>query len=194
MTGSVVQTAVDAIRQRIDLPTVIAEHTLITTDSDGFALAACPLHHDGDTGVIVARAASGVWHCAGCGNGGDVITFTQRTQNTTRRAAITRLYGRLIAPDPEGAHPMATTITDRLMRSTSTPHTARRTDDGWEVSYLPGRILTRSQATSAMLIAVRAGHGTGLHDHQNWQHINTWAAELGLTGPDAITKATDPPA
>ena len=29
--------------------------------------------------------------------------------------------------------------------------------------------------------------------HRLWPHIQGWAAELGLTGPDAIARATQPP-
>ena len=35
---------------------------------------------------------------------------------------------------------------------------------------------------------------TGLHQgHRLWPHIQSWAAELGLTAPDAITRASEPP-
>jgi hypothetical protein len=45
------------------------------------------------------------------------------------------------------------TITDTSMSSPATPHTAAATGGGWTVSWLPGRILTRDQATTAMVIA-----------------------------------------
>ena len=44
-----------------------------------------------------------------------------------------------------------------------------------------------------MLLADIAGKG-GLHEgHRLWPHIESWAAELGLTGPDAIARASQPP-
>ena len=45
------------------------------------------------------------------------------------------------------------TITDTNMTSPATPHTATATGGGWKVSWLPGRILDRNQATTAMVIA-----------------------------------------
>jgi hypothetical protein len=87
---------------------------------------------------------------------------------------------------------MATTITDKLMRSTKTTHTARLTDAGWEVSWLPGRVLDRNQAVTAMQIAAHVGGGVGLHDDPIWPHIDGWARELGLTGPDAVVRASEP--
>ncbi len=49
------------------------------------------------------------------------------------------------------------TITDTSMTSPATPHTAMATGRGWEVSWLPGRMLTRDQATTAMVIANLVG-------------------------------------
>src|ERR1019366_567403 len=88
---------------------------------------------------------------------------------------------------------MATTITDQLMRSTDTAHTAKHTDAGWEVSWLPGRVLSRNEAVTAMQLAARVGRGVGLHDDPIWPHIDGWAAELGLTGPDAVVRASESP-
>src|SRR6266567_3781559 len=42
---------------------------------------------------------------------------------------------------------MALTITDKIMRSGQTPHTATPAGDGWEVSWLPRRVLTRNQCS-----------------------------------------------
>lgn len=88
---------------------------------------------------------------------------------------------------------MALTITDKAMRSTETPHTARPAGDGWEVTWLPGRALTRSQAVSAMQIAAKAGRGIDLSDDPIWPHLDGWAAELDLTGPRAVVLASEPP-
>jgi hypothetical protein len=39
-----------------------------------------------------------------------------------------------------------------------------------------------------------AAAGTGLHEgHRLWPHIQGWAAELGLTGPEAVAAASQPP-
>lgn len=53
---------------------------------------------------------------------------------------------------------MALTITDRVMRSTQTSHTASCApgSDRWGVTWLPGRVLSRDQAVAAMRIAEEA--------------------------------------
>ena len=50
---------------------------------------------------------------------------------------------------------MTLTINDTTMTSDQTPHTARHAPsrNGWEVSWLPGRILDRNSAITAMVLA-----------------------------------------
>jgi len=90
---------------------------------------------------------------------------------------------------------MTLTILDTTMTSDRNPHTARYAPGrhGWEVSWLPGRVLDRNTAITAMTLADTAAE-PGLHEgHRLWPFIQGWAAELGLTGPDAITCASQPP-
>ena len=85
-------------------------------------------------------------------------------------------------------------ITDTYMTSPNTPHTASATGDGWEVSWLPGRTLDRNQATTAMVIAdIVGGRGAGLSDDPIWPFLDNWAAEMGLSGPNAVVRASKPP-
>jgi DNA primase len=94
---TVSETAAAAIHERITVDTVLAETILITVDSDGTVIGRCPFHGEGnDSGVILARPASGVWHCYACGTGGDVVAWVQRSRRVSRRAAIAHLWGRLI--------------------------------------------------------------------------------------------------
>ena len=90
---------------------------------------------------------------------------------------------------------MTLTINDTLMTSDQTGHTARQASsrNGWEVSWLPGQILDRNAAITAMILADTAGEEDLHEGHRLWPHIQGWAAELGLTGPDAITRASQPP-
>ena len=86
---------------------------------------------------------------------------------------------------------MTLTINDATMTSDQTAHTARQAPGRqhlWEVSWLPGRVLDRNSAVTAMVLAGQAG----VHDlnerHRLWPHIEGWAAELGLTGHDAVNR------
>jgi hypothetical protein len=91
---------------------------------------------------------------------------------------------------------MALIITGTTMTSDHSAHTARQapgTQRGWEVSWLPGQILDRDTATTAMILADIAGKGDLRQGHRHWPVVERWAADLGLTGPDAITQASQPP-
>jgi len=92
---------------------------------------------------------------------------------------------------------MSTTITGNLMRSTDTRHTARPFISGyggWVVTWIPERVLTRDQAITAMTIAeVVATHDMTDNQAPIWAHIDSWAAELGLSGPNAVSRASESP-
>jgi hypothetical protein len=91
---------------------------------------------------------------------------------------------------------MTLTINDDTMTSDQTPHTARLAPGCqyiWQVSWLPGEVLDRNSAITAMTLADTAAKGDLHEGHRLWPHIEGWAAELGLTGTDAITRASEPP-
>jgi hypothetical protein len=77
----------------------------------------------------------------------------------------------------------------KLIRSADSPHEARPTAGGWEVSWLPGQTLTRSQAVSAMQITAKVGRGVE-QDDRMWPHIDR-VALLGLSGTDAVVRASE---
>ena len=90
---------------------------------------------------------------------------------------------------------MTLTITGTTMTSDHTAHTARQAPgrNAWKVSWLPGQALDRNTAITAMTLAEVAAEDDLHEGHRLWPHIQGWAAELGLTGPDAIARATQPP-
>jgi hypothetical protein len=83
------------------------------------------------------------------------------------------------------------TINDTTMTSDQTEHTALQAPGNqhlWEVSWLPGRALDRNSAITAMTLADHASERDMNERHRIWPAIESWAAELGLTGPDAISQ------
>jgi hypothetical protein len=90
---------------------------------------------------------------------------------------------------------VALTINDSFMTSDRTAHTARHSPgrNGWEVSWLPGQTLDRNSAITAMVLADTTADPGLREGHRLWPHIQSWAGELGLTAPDAITRISQPP-
>jgi hypothetical protein len=90
---------------------------------------------------------------------------------------------------------MTVTINDTTMTSDHSDCTARRAPgrNSWEVSWLPSQLLDRNTAVTAMILAGTAAE-PDLHDsHRLWPHIQSWAAELGLIAPDALSRASQHP-
>lgn len=77
---------------------------------------------------------------------------------------------------------------DGLMSSDTTTHTAREVDNGWVVSWLPGRVVDRNQAVTAMLLVESVAEGGVL----GWRRAvaDIWAAELDLTLGEALALAS----
>jgi hypothetical protein len=84
---------------------------------------------------------------------------------------------------------MSVEISDSGMSSTNSEHIARQiSDTGWEVSWLPGRVLDRHQATSGMLLVDTVASGLSVEDAR-WPLLDAWARDLGLSGPEAVVRA-----
>jgi hypothetical protein len=91
---------------------------------------------------------------------------------------------------------MTLTINDTTITSDQNPHTGHLAPGCqyiWQVSWLPGEVLDRNSVITAMLLADITGQGDLPEGHRLWPHIQSWAAELGLTGTDAIARASQPP-
>jgi hypothetical protein len=84
---------------------------------------------------------------------------------------------------------MTLTINDTTMTSDQTGHTARHepSQNGWQVSWLPGRVLDRNSAITAMVLADTSADGRVREGHRLWPHIQ------GLTGTDAVAAISQPP-
>jgi hypothetical protein len=90
---------------------------------------------------------------------------------------------------------MTLASTDTTMTSDQTAHIARLAPGSqhlWEVSWLPGQALNRTSAMNAMIVADLAGDADLNERHHLWPFIESWAAELGMTGSDAVNQASQP--
>ena len=91
---------------------------------------------------------------------------------------------------------MALNIQPDGITSDRTLHTALPATDArhpWEVSWLPGRRVSRDNAITAMVLADLASPGEMDAGHWLWPHFQGLAAQLGLTAPEALAHIADPP-
>jgi len=82
-------------------------------------------------------------------------------------------------------------ITDDAMTSDATPHQARLVETGWELSWLPGRVLDRNQAVTGMVLAETVADGSAV-EASRVPLITALASELGLTGTQVVAQASSP--
>ena len=87
---------IDRVREATDLVELFSEVTKVRKSGRSY-MAVCPFHQEKTPSMSLDRGR-GLYHCFGCGEGGDVFTFLQKTQgldfyealeNLARRAGIT---------------------------------------------------------------------------------------------------------
>lgn len=85
---------VQTVKERASIEEVVREHVTLRGAGVGSLKGLCPFH-DEKTPSFTVRPAVGTYHCFGCGEGGDVISFIQAIDHLTFAEAVERLADRL---------------------------------------------------------------------------------------------------
>jgi DNA primase len=89
-------TSVDAVKQAADIVAVIEQRTQLRK-AGGELLGRCPFHEE-RTPSFSVNASKQLYHCHGCGVGGDLITFVRETEGLDFTGAIEWLAERFNVP------------------------------------------------------------------------------------------------
>lgn len=81
--------AVDEIKARLDVEQVIGPHVDLKRSGSGLK-GLCPFHAE-KTPSFYVFPARGTFHCFGCGQGGDILTFVQNFEKVDFREALHQL-------------------------------------------------------------------------------------------------------
>jgi DNA primase len=84
---------IDEIKRRNDLAEVVTEHGIELKRRGRTLFGLCPFHQEKTASFGVSREA-GLFHCFGCGAGGDVIGFVVRFHQLSFPEALKRLADR----------------------------------------------------------------------------------------------------
>src|SRR5262249_21805004 len=82
-----------AVREKSPIADVIGEHVQLRNAGGGNLKGLCPFHDEKSPSLSVSPS-KGLFHCFGCGAGGDVIRFVERIENLGFTEAAERLAAR----------------------------------------------------------------------------------------------------
>jgi DNA primase len=81
------------VRERAKIDEVVSQHVTLRNAGGGSLKGLCPFHDEKSPSFHVTPSR-GFYHCFGCGEGGDVITFVQKIEGVGFTEAVERLANR----------------------------------------------------------------------------------------------------
>ncbi|QDW63725.1 DNA primase [Oerskovia sp. KBS0722] len=94
MAGLIRREDVDAVRERARIDEIVSSHVTLKPAGVGSLKGLCPFHDERSPSFHV-RPQLGRWHCFGCNEGGDVISFVQKIDGMTFTEAVEYLADRV---------------------------------------------------------------------------------------------------
>ncbi|MDQ0077255.1 DNA primase [Arthrobacter oryzae] len=94
MAGLIKREDIDEVRQRTDIKEVIDGYVTLKGAGLGSFKGLCPFHDERSPSFTV-RPQVGRYHCFGCGEDGDVISFVQKLDHTSFHEAVEKLAARI---------------------------------------------------------------------------------------------------
>ncbi len=80
---------ISEVKARVDIVEFLSRYLTLKPSGKNYK-ARCPFHPD-DTPSLTVSPEKGLWHCFGCGAGGDVLGFLMRIEKLTFPEALARL-------------------------------------------------------------------------------------------------------
>jgi DNA primase len=93
MAGRIRDEDIALVREKTSIADVIGEHVQLRNAGGGNLKGICPFHDEKSPSLSVSPG-KGLFHCFGCGTGGDVIRFVQNIEHLDFTDAVERLAGR----------------------------------------------------------------------------------------------------
>ncbi len=93
MAGRIRDEDIAAVREKSRIDEVIGEHVQLRNAGGGNLKGICPFHDEKSPSLSVSPSR-GLYHCFGCGAGGDVIKFVQEIEHLAFTEAVENLAAR----------------------------------------------------------------------------------------------------
>lgn len=94
MAGRIRSQDIEEVKRRTNIADLVGEHVALKTGGIDSMKGLCPFHDERSPSFHV-RPSLGYYHCFGCGESGDAISFLQRMDHLTFAESVERLAGRL---------------------------------------------------------------------------------------------------
>jgi DNA primase len=94
VAGLIKREDIDEVRQRTDIKEVVDGYVTLKVAGLGSYKGLCPFHDERSPSFTV-RPQVGRYHCFGCGEDGDVISFVQKLDHTSFQEAVEKLAARI---------------------------------------------------------------------------------------------------
>lgn len=94
MAGLIKREDIDEVRSRTDIKAVVDGYVTLKSAGIGSFKGLCPFHDERSPSFHV-RPQVGTYHCFGCGESGDVISFVQKMDHGTFSETVEKLASRL---------------------------------------------------------------------------------------------------
>lgn len=94
MAGLIKQEDIEELRARTDIKEVIESYVTLKSAGVGSWKGLCPFHDERSPSFNV-RPQVGRYHCFGCGEGGDVISFVQKVDHLSFSETVEKLAARI---------------------------------------------------------------------------------------------------
>ena len=94
MAGRIKAEDIATVKERTSIEDVVRDHVTLRPAGVGSLKGLCPFHDEKSPSFTV-RPTVGSYHCFGCGEGGDVISFVQKVEHLTFTESIERLAAKL---------------------------------------------------------------------------------------------------
>lgn len=107
---------IQEIKDRLDIVEVISSYIATKKSGTNFK-ATCPFHNEKTSSLMISPQKQ-IWHCFGCGEGGDVFGFVMRYENMEFREALQMLAQRagVVLPERSSESGQQKKVTEDLIR------------------------------------------------------------------------------
>nr|MDQ6936767.1 CHC2 zinc finger domain-containing protein [Actinomycetota bacterium] len=93
MAGRIRDDDIAAVRDRSPIADIVGDHVALRNAGGGNLKGLCPFHEEKSPSFTVSPAKN-LFHCFGCGAGGDVIRFLERAEHLSFTEAVEQLAAR----------------------------------------------------------------------------------------------------